>query len=99
MFTRLLLVLLMFGAPALGAAQGFDHSHAAWDALLTKHVKPIGDGNASQVDYKGFMQDRAALQAYLKSLSAVTPDAYNGWNKAQKFSFLANAYNGFTIEK
>ncbi len=85
--------------PMFAAAQGFDHQHAAWDALLARHVRPIGNGNASQVDYKGFMQDRAALQAYLKSVSAVTEADYNGWNKPQKFAFLANAYNAFTIEK
>ena len=99
MLKRMLAVLLLAGAPALVAAQGFDHSHAAWETLLGKHVRPISNGNASQVDYKGFAQDHNALQAYLKSLSAVSAEEYAGWSKAQKFAFLANAYNGFTIEK
>ena len=77
----------------------FDHSHAAWDALLRKHVRLISDGRASQVDYRAFANDRAALQAYLQSLSAVTPAQYAGWSKAQQYAFLANAYNAFTIEK
>ena len=38
----------------MGAQSTFDHTHAAWDALLRKHVKLINDGRASQVDYKGF---------------------------------------------
>lgn len=85
------------------AQSGFDHSHAAWDALLRKHVKLIDDGRgrpiASQVDYKAFAKDRAALQAYLSTLSAVTPAQYAGWNKQQQYAFLANAYNAFTVEK
>jgi len=99
MLNKMLATLLLLGIPALAAAQGFDHSHAAWEALLGKHVKLISNGNASQVDYKAFAKDRAALQSYLKSLSSVTQETYNGWNKPQKFAFLANAYNAFTIEK
>jgi hypothetical protein len=85
--------------PLAASAQTFDHTHAAWDALLQKHVKLISDGRASQVDYAGFARDRAALGAYLKSLSAVGADDYARWSKAQQFAFLANAYNAFTIEK
>ncbi|MEO8187147.1 MAG: DUF547 domain-containing protein, partial [Burkholderiaceae bacterium] len=87
----------------LGAQSTFDHSHSAWDALLRQHVKLIKDGqghtNASQVDYKGLAQQRAALAAYLQSLSAVTPAQYAGWSKSQQYAFLANSYNAFTIEK
>lgn len=99
MLRRMFATLLVAGAPALAAAQGFDHTHAAWETLLGRHVKLIGNGNASQVDYKGFARDRGALQAYLKTLSAVTAADYDGWNKAQKFAFLANAYNAYTVEK
>jgi hypothetical protein len=93
-------VLALPAAAVLPArAQGFDHSHGAWDTLLQKHVRLISDGRASQVDYAGFAQDRAALKRYLDALSAVTPAQYAGWSKAQQFAFLANAYNAFTIEK
>ena len=90
--------------PCAAVAQAaFDHSHSAWDALLRKHVKLINEGpagaNASQVDYKGLAQERAALAAYLHSLSAVTPAQYAGWSRPQQYAFLANAYNAFTIEK
>ena len=85
---------------AAGAqAQPFDHAHAAWDALLKKHVRLIADGNASQVDYRGLIGDRALLAEYLKRLSAVGPAQYGAWSKAQRYAFLANAYNAFTIEK
>ena len=97
-------VLALFALPLCAAAQpGFDHSHAAWDTLLRKHVKLISDNQgrpiASQVDYKAFAQQRQALASYLQSLSAVTPAQYEGWSKQQKYAFLANAYNAFTIEK
>jgi hypothetical protein len=82
-----------------GAQPAFDHAHAAWDALLARHVKLAADGRSSRVDYAGFMADRAALAAYLKSLSAVDPGDYARWNKPQQYAFLANAYNAFTVEK
>ena len=80
-------------------AFALDHSHKAWDDLIKKHVRYEQDGNASRVDYKGFAADRAALQAYLQSLSAVPRAQYDGWSKPQQFAFLANAYNAFTVEK
>jgi hypothetical protein len=85
--------------PALARAQSFDHRHAAWDALLAKHVKLAPNGKSSRVDYRGFAAERAALQAYLKSLSAVSAAEYAGWSKPQQFAFLANAYNAYTVEK
>ncbi|MFN8822351.1 MAG: DUF547 domain-containing protein [Betaproteobacteria bacterium] len=95
---RALLLFALLLAPLAALAQ-FDHRHAAWDTLLAKHVKVATDGKSSRVDYKGFAADRAALQAYLKTLSAVTPAEFAGWNKAQQYAFLANAYNAFTVEK
>ncbi len=93
-------LLLAIAFPLCSAAQpSFDHTHAAWDALLRKHVKLISDGRASQTDYKGLASERASLTAYLQSLSAVTPAQYASWNKPQQYAFLANAYNAFTIEK
>jgi hypothetical protein len=94
--TLLLLFNLLSGS---ALAQTFDHTHAPWDALLKKHVRLIADGNASQVDYRGFAADRATLGRYLQSLSAVTPAQYAAWSKAQQYAFLANGYNAFTVEK
>lgn len=81
------------------AQASFDHTHAAWDALLRKHVRLINDGRASQVNYKALAEERVALSAYLKSLSAITPAHYATWSQAQQYAFLANAYNAFTVEK
>jgi hypothetical protein len=86
-------------APAVGAAQGFDHSHKAWDALLGKHVVLLDGGRASQVRYAEFAKDRPALKAYLDSLSRVTEAEFNAWPKGERMAFLINAYNAFTVEK
>jgi hypothetical protein len=80
-------------------AQGFDHEHAAWTALLEKHVVLLDGGKASQVRYAEFAKDRPALKGYLGQLSKVTQQEFAGWSKAQQMAFLINAYNAFTVEK
>jgi hypothetical protein len=96
---RLAALVLLAAAPFGAALAQFDHSHAAWTALLAKHVVAIDGGKASQVRYAGFANDRGALKAYLASLSAVTESEFGGWSKAQQVAFLINAYNAFTVEK
>jgi hypothetical protein len=83
---------------AVARAQ-FDHEHAAWTALLKKHVVLVDGGKASQVRYAGFQQDRAALKGYLDALSKVTRQEFDGWTRARQMAFLINAYNGYTVEK
>jgi hypothetical protein len=94
---RWLAALLAFCA-GTALAQGFDHSHRAWDALLQKHVVLLPGKVASQVRYAEFAKDRAALKTYLGSLSAVTEAEFQGWPKARQMAFLINAYNAFTVE-
>jgi hypothetical protein len=83
---------------ARAQSPGFDHTHAAWTVLLRKHVRLLRDGQATQVAYAGFKTERAALKAYLDSLSAVTPATFVAWPAAERQSFLINAYNAFTVE-
>ena len=80
-------------------AQAFDHTHAAWGALLKAHVTTVDGAKASRASYAGFAKDRAQLKAYLDSLSAVSETEYRGWARGQKLAFLINAYNAFTVEK
>ena len=94
--TVLLLLALSIGS---AAAQGFDHEHKAWSALLKKHVVLVDGGKSSQVRYAGFQQDRAPLKGYLESLSKVTQAEFDGWSKAQRMAFLVNAYNAYAVEK
>jgi hypothetical protein len=90
--------LILLAAVTLVRAQGFDHSHASWNALVAKHVKTFANGNASNVDYAAMKTERAALAAYLTSLSAVSEAEYGKWSKPQRLTFLINAYNAFTVE-
>jgi hypothetical protein len=84
--------------PLAGRAQAFDHSHAAWTALLKKHVVLLEGGKGSQLRYAGMAADRAALKSYLASLSAVGAAAFEGYGKPQQMAFLINAYNAYTVE-
>jgi hypothetical protein len=96
--TRLIAWLLALYAGA-SPAQGFDHSHAAWDALLKKHVVLVSGDKASRMRYTGMARDRAALEAYLDSLATVREAQFDGWTKPQRMAFLINAYNAFMVEK
>jgi hypothetical protein len=89
---------LLLASSCFAFGQGFDHSHAAWDALLRKHVVLREGGNASAVRYAALGTDRAALKAYLDSLSSVSEAEYGQWKKLQQMAFLINAYNAFTVE-
>ena len=90
-------VLLMLVA-SIVSAQSFDHSHAALTTLLKKHVIVVDGGKTSQVNYAELKKERAALETYLVSLSAVKKADFNAWTKAQQMAFLINAYNGFTLD-
>jgi hypothetical protein len=96
---RALAALLLATAPLGAVFAQFDHGHAAWTALLQKHVIVRDDGKASQVRYAGFAQDRATLKTYLDALSRVGEAEFDGWSKPQRMSFLINAYNAYAIEK
>ena len=98
MIARLALLAAFACLPHAAFAQ-FDHTHAAWAALLGKHLVLVDAGKASQVRYAGFQQDRAQLKQYLETLSKVSPAQFQGWSKSQQLAFLINAYNAATIEK
>jgi hypothetical protein len=80
-------------AGATGAmAQSFDHSHAAFNALLKAHVS---DG---QVNYRALKAAPAALNGYLDTLAAVREPEFKTWSEAQQIAFLANLYNAATLK-
>jgi len=89
---------LALALPRTGMAQAFDHGHGAWTALLRRHVVLLEGGKASQLRYAGMASERAALEAYLATLSAVAPAAFEVWSKPQQMAFLINAYNAFTVK-
>ena len=66
-------------------------NHTTWNLLLKKHVSEQG-----KVDYLGFKNDLAELNAYLEWLSNSRPS--ETWSKDQKMAFWINAYNALTIQ-
>ena len=91
----------MLAAAALATpawAQALDHRHAAWTALLKKHVVLLDGGKASQLRYAGMAADTVARKAYLATLSAVSTTQFDGFSNAQQQAFLINAYNAFTVD-
>lgn len=77
-------------------AENFEHSD--WDALLKKHVSPIRSGVATEVDYRGFAQDRSHLKRYLDRTSRITRVEFENWSVAHQVAFLINIYNAWTVE-
>lgn len=67
-------------------------SHERFDQLLKKHVTNAGD-----VNYKGFIKDTTALNAYLDLLSKNPPNEKT-WSKSEQMAYWINAYNAFTIK-
>lgn len=65
--------------------------HSAWDALLKRHVSEKGT-----VRYEGFKADKAALDAYLKTLSDNPPVEF--WSKSEQMAYWINVYNAFTVQ-
>ena len=77
-------------------ALAFDHSHKLFDEVLKEHV--LVSGPNSRVKYKALKDSRSKLDLYLNEVSAVDKAEYETFSRAQKLSFLINAYNGFTLQ-
>lgn len=93
---RFILFVCLLLVAQQGRAEGFDHS--GWTELLKAHVRVLQDGQVTQVDYAGFQRDEKALDNYLRSLSAVTREQFDGWPTDEQLAFLINAYNSWTVE-
>jgi hypothetical protein len=78
--------------PSLGMAGSTPPSHQLWDQLVKAHVKADG-----MVDYKGFIQDKAKLEQYLKLVSDNAPD-HKTWSENEQIAYWINAYNAFTVK-
>lgn len=93
---RLILAVTILCASIRVYGGSFDHE--AWNELLVRHVIPVRQGYATQVDYSNFAADRAKLKTYLASTSAVSRETFEAWTSAEQMAFLLNAYNAWTIE-
>jgi Protein of unknown function, DUF547 len=92
-------LLLATGIALAAPAFAFDHSHRPWSELLKKHVVLVDGSKASRLNYAGMAQERAALKAYLDTLSRVSEGEFAAWSKPEQVAFLVNAYNAHTVEK
>lgn len=86
------LLLLSCQSSTLGMAGTNPPSHQIWDQLVKSHVKSNG-----LVNYKGFIQDKAKLEQYLKLVSENAPDRKT-WSKNEQLAYWINAYNAFTVK-
>lgn len=89
--------VLVFAVTAARADSPFDRTHAAFSALLGRHVRWNAAGTATAVDYAGFARERAALDAYRTALAGVAASDFAAWPDADRLAFLVNAYDAHTI--
>jgi Protein of unknown function, DUF547 len=88
-FPALLRCLVFLFGSAIASA--FDHTHAAFDAVLKRHVR---DG---LVDYAALKAAPAPLDAYLATLAAVPQVEFAGWPEKNRLTLLINLYNAATL--
>lgn len=86
-----------FGPPRVVLAEAYvarpdgpRFDHAAFDALLGRHVDDAG-----LVDYGGLARDEAALDAYIGLLADAPMDVMG---RDERLALLINAYNAFTLK-
>lgn len=86
-------ILILLGGCSAVSREGVKDppSHQVWDALVKQHVN-----SQDMVDYKGMLQDKEKLVAYLDMLSAHAPGP--GWSRNEKLAYWINAYNAFTVQ-
>jgi len=91
-----LFTIIGLQSAVVNAENAFDHS--SWNDLLQQNIHLLNGGQASQVDYQGFADDRTSLKSYLDSLAQVDQAVFDNWPKDDQLAFLINAYNAWTVE-
>ena len=71
--------------------------HDSWNTLLNNHVVAINHGHSTEVDYAAIKAKHSELKSYLDSLSAVTQNEFDTWEKPKQLAFLINAYNALLL--
>jgi len=80
----------LFIAPA--AARAFDHEHTDFTSVLGAVVSD------KRIDYAALKKDPVGLDAYLKTLAAVSESGFQSWSKDEQLAYLINLYNAATIK-
>jgi len=65
----------------------------AYQRVLKSHVDEYG-----QVDYQSLKAGPQNLEAFLDSVAALSPAAYEAWSKSEKIAFWINVYNASTLK-
>ncbi|GAC1422816.1 MAG: DUF547 domain-containing protein [Flavisolibacter sp.] len=91
LLTLLIAIPFFYGCAIHIHGKGQPPSYNAWTVLVKKHVDAEG-----MVNYKGFIKDKEALEAYLNMLSANPPSS--NWSTNDQIAYWLNAYNAFTIK-
>ncbi len=95
-FAIFILGSLIFGIQSCGVKEYQSDSrpinHVLWDTLLQKYVSENG-----QVNYKGFVKDKAVFEDYLTLLKNNHPNTKN-WSDDERLAYWLNAYNAFTVK-
>ncbi len=86
------IILLSCQSPVPGMAGTIPPNHEPWNQLLKANVSADG-----KVNYKGFIKEKAKLEAYLKTISENAPDRKT-WSKDEQLAYWINAYNAFTVK-
>jgi len=74
-----------------GEASTFDHTYAAYGALLEAVVRE------PRVDYTGLKARDAELRRVEALFGGVTSAEVSGWTREEQIAFWSNAYNVFTL--
>ncbi len=96
MFRFVSVLMILMAQTMMTNAQTIDHS--TWDGLLKKYVHVLREGQATQVDYAGFLTQRSELSQYLIELSNLSSAEFDALSNEQQLAFLINAYNAWTVE-
>jgi Protein of unknown function, DUF547 len=89
---KIILASLLVCLGSMVSALAMDQSHAAFNGVLKKYVKPSG------VNYAGIKNDIAPLNTYLDSIAAVTESEFNSFSREQQMAMLINLYNAATLK-
>jgi hypothetical protein len=99
LFKALLLGSTLLATSFLSSAESNSNGiHDSWNILVTKNVVAINNGHSTEVDYAAIKLQHSELKSYLDSITAITRNEFDGWNKPKQLAFLINAYNAWTVE-
>lgn len=80
-------------APIPTTAAPYDHETPRWAKVLARCATPDG------FDYDLLRSDRTDFDAQLAEFEAVTPEAFERFQREERLAFLINAHNAFAVRR